>query len=139
MLALLVACFSADLIAEAMGDLPIYEVLLDCDIRRSGITPESQGTLVLDLVVQPGSPFDGKRVKELGLPAGCILVMWRQGLRESVSTASTQLETGNWITAVVSLQASAAIRLLWEGCERVHTSHRSQASPGAADSPSQSS
>jgi Voltage gated chloride channel/TrkA-C domain len=139
MLALLVACFSAHLIAEAMGDRPIYEALLDRDIRRSGNSPELQGMLVLDLIVQPGSPFDGKRVKELELPPGCILVTRRQGLRESAPTAGTRLEAGDRITAVVSSQASAGIPLLWDGCESVHASHRSGTSPPAADSPSQSS
>jgi CIC family chloride channel protein len=139
MLALLVACFSAHLIAEAIGDRPIYEALLDRDLRRSGMIPELQGTLVLDLIVQPDSPFDGKRVKELGLPPGCILVTRRQGLRESVPTASTRLEGGDRITAVVSPPASAAIPLLWDGCERTHTSHGPETSPRAADVPSQSS
>jgi chloride channel protein, CIC family len=139
MLALLVACFSAHLVADAMGDRPIYEALLDRDIRRSGDAPELQGTLVLDLIVQPDSRFEGKLVKELGLPPGCILVMRRQGLRESVLTASTRLEAGDRITAVVAPQASAAIPLLWEGCESAHASRRSEKHPGAPNSPSQSS
>jgi CIC family chloride channel protein len=137
MLPLLVACFSAHLVADAMGDRPIYEALLDRDLRRSDSAHELQGTLVLELIVQPDSPFAGKRVKELGLPPGCILVTRRQGLREVVPTGNTRLEGGDRITAVVSPQASAAIPLLWDGCESVHTSHRSETSAGAPDSQSQ--
>jgi CIC family chloride channel protein len=117
MLALLVSCFSAYLVADALGDRPIYEALLDRDLRRSGKAPELQGTLILELIVQANSHFEGKRVKELGLPPGCILVTRRQGLRETVPTANTQLEAGDRITAVIAPQASAAIPLLWEGCE----------------------
>jgi chloride channel protein, CIC family len=137
MLPLLAVCFSAHLIAEAMSDRPNYEALLDRDIRCSGITPEWQGTLVLDFMVQPDSPFDGKFIKGLGLPPGRILVTRRQGFREFVPTASTQLEAGDRIAAVVSPQARAGIPLLWDGGERVHASHRHETSPPAASSPSQ--
>jgi CIC family chloride channel protein len=138
MLPLLVACFSAHLVADVMGDRPIYEALLDRDLRRSGTVDELQGTLILELIVQPDSRFEGKRVKELGLPPGCILVTRRQGLRESVPTANTRLEGGDRITAIVSPQASAAIPLLWEGCESVHASRRSAQPPSASHSPSES-
>jgi CIC family chloride channel protein len=139
MLSLLVACFSAHLIADAMGDRPIYEALLDRDLRRSGTAEALQGTLVLELIVQADSPFEGKRVKELGLPPGCILVTRRQGLREVVPTANTRLEAGDRITAVVSPQASAAIPLLWDGCESAKASRRSEKSPRSPDAASQSS
>jgi chloride channel protein, CIC family len=120
MLALLVACFSAYLIAEALGDRPIYDSLLERDLRRDGQLPDLQEAVVLELQVQPNSPFDGKLVQELGLPPGCILVTRRQGLQETVPTANTRLEGGDRLTAVVSPQASAAIPLLWEGCESAH-------------------
>ena len=139
MLPLLVACFSAHLVADAMGDRPIYEALLDRDLRRSGTAEALQGTLVLELMVQADSPFDGKLVKELGLPPGCILVTRRQGLREAVPTANTRLEAGDRITAVVSPQASAAVPLLWDGCESASASRRSEKSPRAPDAASQSS
>jgi chloride channel protein, CIC family len=139
MLALLVGCFSAHLVADAMGDRPIYEALLDRDLRRSGNVPELQGTLALELIVQTNSPFEGKLVRELGLPPGCILVTRRQGLRESIPTASTRLEAGDRLTAVIAPQASAAIPLLWEGCESAHASRRSEKHPDATNSPSQPS
>lgn len=130
MLALLVACFSAHLVAEALGDRPIYEALLERDLRRGGPTPELRETLVLDLIVQAGSPFEGKQVKELGLPAGCILVTRRQGLRETVPTATTRLEAGDRITAVVAPHASTAVPVLWEGCE---AAPRNKREPGETD------
>lgn len=136
MLALLVACFSAYLVAEGLGDRPIYEALLDRDLRQRGQPAELAETLVLELIVQPGAPFAGKLVKELGLPAGCILVTRRQGLRDTVPTANTRLEAGDRITAVVAPQASAAVSLLWEGCEAAHGSGQRQAGRTAEDQPS---
>ncbi len=111
-----------------------YEALLDRDLRRSRKAPELGGTLVLELIVQADSPFEGQRVKELGLPPGCILVTRRQGLREPGPTAHTRLEAGDRMTAVVAPHAGAAIPLLWEGCERANPPRRSATSPQAPDS-----
>jgi CIC family chloride channel protein len=117
MRALLVACFAAHLVADARGARPIYEALLDRDLRRRGGTPESRGTLVLELIVQPDAPFAGQLVKDFGLPPGCLLVMRRRGLRDEVLTANTRLAGGDRLIAVIAPQASAAVRLLWQGRE----------------------
>jgi chloride channel protein, CIC family len=89
---LLVACFSAYAIADALGDMPIYEALLERDVHRDRTTPALDGTPVLELRLQPNAPFDGKRVRELGLPPGCILVTLKRGMRVSVPSAETRLE-----------------------------------------------
>jgi chloride channel protein, CIC family len=117
MLPLLVACFSAYAVADALGDLPIYEALLERDVGRDSTAPELHGTLILELTVQANSGFAGKRVQELGLPRGCILVTLRRGIRESVPTAETRLEAGDRITAVIAPEAAAAVLLVRRGCE----------------------
>ena len=101
MLPLLVACFSAYVVADALGNRPIYEALLERDVRRDGATPVLQGTLVLELTVQPHSRFDGERVRDLSLPPGSILVTRRHGIHESVPTADTCPEAGDRVTAVL--------------------------------------
>jgi hypothetical protein len=116
----LVACFSAYAVADALGDRPIYEALLERDVRRDGAAPVLQGTLVLELTVQAYARFDGKRVRELGLPPGCILTTLRHGIRESVPTADTRLEAGDRITAVIAPEAAVAALLLRQGCEVSH-------------------
>jgi CIC family chloride channel protein len=117
---LLVACFSAYVVADALGDLPIYEALLERDVRRDEAMPELHGTLVLELSLQANSPFAGKRVRELRLPAGCILVTLKRGMRESVPTAETRLEEGDRIIAVIAPEAAAAVPLLHQGCAAPH-------------------
>jgi CIC family chloride channel protein len=117
MLPLLVACFCAYIVAEGMGELPIYEALLERDLHRAGAIPDPTEPLVLELEVEPGSPFEGKLVRELGLPAGCILVQCREGAREWIPTASTRLEAHNRITAVVAPEAKGGVGALRHGCE----------------------
>ena len=116
-LPLFVACFSAYAIADALGDLPIYEALLERDVRRDPTTPALDGTLILELSLQANSAFVGKRVRELGLPPGCMLVTLKRGLRVSVPSADTRLEADDRITAVIAAEAATAVLLLRQGCD----------------------
>jgi CIC family chloride channel protein len=127
MLPLLVACFAAYAVADALGDRPLYEALLEREVHREGTAPALQGTLILELTIQPHARFDGTRVRELGLPPGCLLVTRRQGLHASVPTAETRLEAGDRLTAVVAPEAAAAVLLLREGCEAPHTAGQAPA------------
>jgi CIC family chloride channel protein len=117
MLLLLVACFSAYAVAEALGDRPIYEALLERELRHDEAAPALHGTLVLELIVRAHSRFEGRLVKELGLPPGCVLVTLRRGLHESVPTADTRLEAGDRITAVIAPYTAEVVLLLRQGCE----------------------
>jgi chloride channel protein, CIC family len=114
-LSLLVACLSAYGIADFARDEPVYEALLARDLRRAEDRPELEDTLLLDLTVAPGAEFEGKTVRQLGLPPGCILVAVRRGRRSRVPTADTRLEAGDQLTAVIAPEASAAIELLQRG------------------------
>lgn len=117
MLPLLVACFCAYLVAEGLGQLPIYEALLQRDLRRGGTAHLLHEPAVLELEVEPGAPFVGRQIRELGLPAGCIIVRCRDGGREWVPTAATRLEAHMRLTALVAPEAADGPRALREGCE----------------------
>lgn len=117
MIPLLVACFCAYLIAEGMGKLPIYEALLARDLRQGEEPPEPKEPLVLELEVEPDSPFEGCEVRRLGLPAGCILVSYRHDNQERIPTASTRLEAHARITAMIAPEAKGAVTMLRKGCE----------------------
>lgn len=117
MLPLLVACFCAYLVAEALGELPLYERLLERDLMRNGAHPDPKEPLVLELEVEQGSPFDGRKVRDLGLPAGCILVCCREGGREWLPTADTALEAHVRVTALIAPEALGAVKALRTGCD----------------------
>lgn len=117
MLPLLVACFCAYAVTEYLNTLPIYEALLERDLLQGGHPPDPKEPMVLEVEVEPGSPFEGKTVRELGLPPGCILVHCRQDGREWVPTADTRLEAHTRVTAVIAPEAKGGVAALRHGCE----------------------
>lgn len=121
MLPLLVSCFFAYAIAEALKDLPIYEVLLERDLHHDGNETSLAQPIVMDFTVQEGSLFEGKVVRSLGLPAGCILVRCTNGKREWVPKANTRLESNMQITAVIEPEAAAGLSILRNGCESLRS------------------
>ena len=118
MLPLLVTCFVSYIVAEGWGQPSIYESLLERDLRRGGAHPEVSGPVMLELEVEPGSPFAGRRVKDLGLPPGCILVLCRNSHREWVPTATTLLEPHTRLSAVIAPDAPGGADALRRGCAR---------------------
>jgi CIC family chloride channel protein len=115
-LPLLGACLTAYGVADFLGDRPVYEALLERDLLRTQKGgPKLEGTLLLDLTIASGAPFDGKRVRELGLPPGSIIIMVRRGFREEVPTADSQLAAGDQISVLVAPEAAAAVPLLRTG------------------------
>jgi CIC family chloride channel protein len=117
MLPLLVACFCAYIVAEQLGELPIYEKLLERDLMKGGQAPDPTEPIVIELEVEPGSAFEGRLVRDLGLPAGCILVSFRNGAHEWLPTAATVLEAHVRITAMVAPESMNAATILRNGCE----------------------
>ena len=114
-LPLLAACLTAYGVADLLRDRPVYEALLERDLLRGQDRPALAGPLLLELTVAPGSPFEGRRVRELGLPAGCVLITIRRGFDEHIPTAESALQAGDRITAVVAPQAADGVTLLRRG------------------------
>jgi len=114
-LPLLVACLTAYGVADFLGDRPVYEALLERDLLRAQKVPYLDDTLLLDFTIAPGAPFDGKRLRDVGLPPGAIVVMLRRGFREEVPTADSRLAAADQISVLIAPEAAAALALLREG------------------------
>jgi CIC family chloride channel protein len=119
MLPLLVACFFAYAVAEWLKDLPLYEALLERDLRREGLPDTHKDPMVIDFIIDAGAPFAGRRVQSLGLPRGCVLVRCVEAGREFVPNALTRLEPHMRITALVAPEALGAVESLRRGCQAV--------------------
>jgi CIC family chloride channel protein len=115
MLPLLASSLVAFFVAETLHDHPIYEALLQRDLLRTDEEAGAVETLLVDLQVHRDSPFEGKVVRELGLPHGCLLVSIRRAGHEIVPDADTRLEANDQVTAVIGPTAAKAVEVLRNG------------------------
>lgn len=116
MLPLLISCFCAYAVGEALKDTPIYEALLERDLERSGDVVLLNEPTVVEFIIGEGAPFAGLDVRSLGLPPGCILIRCADGKREWVPGANTRLKPHMRITAVVAPEAFGGLEILRMGC-----------------------
>jgi CIC family chloride channel protein len=119
MLPLLAACFTAYALADLLHDRPIYEALLERDLLRGRPRPageDGQATIV-EVLVEAGAPFDGRRVADLGLPPGCLLITVQRDDRDEVPSRDTVLRAGDRLTAVVAPAAVGGIETLRRGAD----------------------
>lgn len=115
MLPLLVSCFCAYVVAESLRDTPIYEAILQRDLRQGGEILALKEPTIMEFILQPGAPFIDQQVRWLGLPPGCILIRLSDGKREWIPKADTVLHPHMRLTAVIAPEASEAIELLRRG------------------------
>lgn len=116
MLPLLVSCFCAYAVTEFLNDLPIYEALLERTLKLGGEISPLKEPSVFEFIIQDGAPFAGREVRNLRLPAGCILVRCSDGKREWVPKATTRLESHMRITAVIAPEVTNGLEILRQGC-----------------------
>lgn len=100
--ALLVAVFIADLVAEGLKDMPIYEALMERDLRVSGAELHANDEpFLLEVLIEPGSAMDGVRVRNLRFPPGAILATLQRGSTHVVPGGNTVLHAGDMVTMMV--------------------------------------
>jgi CIC family chloride channel protein len=121
MLPLLVGCFFAYIAAEFFKDVPIYEALLERDLRLKGDTTVLEEPAVVEFTIKPGAPFVGQQIRSLGLPPGCILVLCSDGKHEWIPKANTRLDVNMHLTAVISPDAQSGMDILRHGCEKTRS------------------
>ncbi|MGE0639043.1 MAG: H(+)/Cl(-) exchange transporter ClcA [Thermoanaerobaculia bacterium] len=115
MLPLLAASFAAQWTADRLGDPPIYDSLLERELHREKKTEALDGALMLELDLLPEAPFVGRRVSDLGLPQGCLIVTLERRHHHVVVTGDTELRAGDRLHVVVAPEAADAVGLLRVG------------------------
>lgn len=91
LLPLLIAAFTAYSVSEGLKDTPIYEALLQRDAAKNGWKLIDDEPLTAEFEVRSGAPYEGKEVKDLGLPEGVLIVLCKAEGKEFVPNGSTVL------------------------------------------------
>lgn len=91
LLPLLASAFTAYAVAEGLKDMPIYEALLQRDAVKKGWNLNEAELQTAEFEVQENSAFAGKPIRDLGLPAGVLVILVRTAGKEMVPRADTIL------------------------------------------------
>lgn len=103
LLSVSVACLVSYLVADHLRTLPMYEAMLEADLRRRG-GPETHGesdeprSVVMG--VQRDSALHGRSIRDAGLPRGCLVVAVERGGRELLPQPELVLAPGDHITVL---------------------------------------
>jgi len=117
---LLVACMMAYLVAEHLRSKPVYDALLGYDLQRSAPNQTThQEPMLMESGVERGAFMDGRAIRDLGFPPGCLVVTIMRGAQEIIPHGKTVIHSGDHVTVVVAGNVSAA-------CQRIHELSRAQ-------------
>ena len=120
MLPLLVATFAAQWTADLLREPPIYDALLERELRGKAETQRPQSALMLELDVLPGAPYVGMKLAEIGLPQGVMIVaVERRGI-DHVATGATTLVAGDKLAVAVAPEAADGLGPLRAGLGMEH-------------------
>jgi CIC family chloride channel protein len=93
-----ITALGAYLTAEAFRCPPIYDALLEADLRRSGHGPARAEPRSVYIGIQTGSSLAGQRIAESRLPRGCLIIAVERGGSQVLPAADTVLLPGDHIT-----------------------------------------
>ncbi|OPJ64427.1 ClC family H(+)/Cl(-) exchange transporter [Clostridium oryzae] len=102
----------AYIVADLLGEGPIYESLLNRFLNRN-TGDKFQGSrhnkVLLEIAVCMGSIIDEKRIKEITWPQNCLLVAVKRGKTEIIPEGNTLLTTGDYLIVLTNEDESEKI------------------------------
>ena len=112
---LLISGLVGYIFGEIVGQKPIYESLMELSLRKAGrLTGVEEEASIIDLVIEPQSPVDGKTLRNITLPPGCLIITVRQRGRELVPHGETKLSAGDELVVLLEGGSSHHIHTLKE-------------------------
>lgn len=98
--------------ADLLGSKPIYESLLDRLLSKgnSKFIGDSKTKVIIETAVCMGSLLEGKMVKELKWPSGCLLVAIKRGEKEIIPRGDTRIFAGDYLITLANEDKAPEIR-----------------------------
>ena len=119
LLGLVMVSLIAFVISERLGTEPIYTQLMN---RSSGkrYNVSKQRKSIIDDIVHPGSIMDGKRIMDMGLPLGALIVSVIREEQEFIPDGHTILRGGDVIEVLLREEDLAEVEhIIEEECKKV--------------------
>lgn len=114
MLPIAASAFIALLVSDLLRTRPIYGELLARYMKARDMesTVVSQvGSGVMELPLEMGAEAEGKRVRDVAWPSGCLIIGLRRGEREIVPRGDTTLRAGDYLVVLFSGEEERKVRL----------------------------
>ncbi|HEY9072137.1 MAG TPA: H(+)/Cl(-) exchange transporter ClcA [Candidatus Ozemobacteraceae bacterium] len=100
---MMIASLVAYNISEWLGGKPIYEALLNEDLRKGGLPPVLFGEpSELHLIVEEGAEIENREIRSLNLPEGVLIVSIRRLGHRFVPSGATVVLAGDSLELLVS-------------------------------------
>lgn len=103
------------LIAYVVADLlkaePIYDLLLEKMLKEKEIEiDDSDKQMMFETIVQFDSIADRKKLSEINLPEGCLLVSVHRSGKDIIPHGDTELQAGDYLTFLIKREDEVLAR-----------------------------
>lgn len=129
LLALTAVSLFAYIVADVLKVKPVYEQLLErltdraSDAKNDVYTHKKSMSkkTILEFTVEPGSAFENKKIKELGIPKNCLLMAVRRGGEELIPSGDTSLSASDMLVTWTSkAHEESVVKFFNDGCRDKH-------------------
>ncbi|MFI3172184.1 MAG: ClC family H(+)/Cl(-) exchange transporter [Eubacteriales bacterium] len=112
LLPLIITSAVAYIVAEELHNKPIYESLLDNLLRKKGFhePEEAPSKILLEMIVNFGSNITDKKIKDITIPATCLIVSIKRGEINLTPNGSTTIRAGDYLTILTSTSNEIEVR-----------------------------
>ena len=119
LLGLVMVSLIAFVISERLGTEPIYTQLMNRSSGKRYNVPKQRKSIIDD-IVYPGSIMDGKRIMDMGLPLGALIVSVIREEQEFIPDGHTILRGGDVIEVLLREEDLAEVEhIIEEECKKV--------------------
>ncbi|WP_035795856.1 H(+)/Cl(-) exchange transporter ClcA [Clostridium akagii] len=103
-------CLIAYMVVDVLNSKPIYEVLLERFLLKgtNKFKGKKDTKVIMETSIFMGSKLDGKMVKEMKWPTGCLVVAIKRGEMEIIPTGTTKIMAGDYLV-VLSNEDNASL------------------------------
>ena len=92
----------AYVVADLLQSEPIYDSLLDNMLKEKEIdVDDSDKQMMFETIVQFDSVADRKKLSEIHLPEGCLLVSVHRSGKDIIPHGNTELQAGDYLTFLI--------------------------------------
>lgn len=112
LLPLIITSTVAYLVAEELNNKPIYDSLLENLLENHHIhqEPANRSKIVIERVVHIGANVENKYLREIQLPARCLIVAISRGENDITPNGDTFIKSGDILTFLVDTSNEIVVR-----------------------------